>query len=132
MRSDRPRVSAAHWRKPRQGISQAAPRYDGRRSRLHAYHRIAWLSAHRCRADVCGTTARGRRSTETVSARSLSCVGNVHRNRSYVLPAVVSRRCLTAKEKDRNVKIHEYQGKEIFRRYGMTVPRGVPAFSVDE
>jgi succinyl-CoA synthetase beta subunit len=30
------------------------------------------------------------------------------------------------------VKIHEYQGKEIFRRYGMAVPRGVPAFSVDE
>src|SRR5438309_118069 len=35
-------------------------------------------------------------------------------------------------KKDRNVKIHEYQGKEIFRRYGMTVPHGVPAFSVDE
>ena len=30
------------------------------------------------------------------------------------------------------MKIHEYQGKEIFRRYGMTVPRGFPAFSVDE
>ena len=30
------------------------------------------------------------------------------------------------------MKIHEYQGKEIFRRSGMTVPRGVPAFSVDE
>ena len=30
------------------------------------------------------------------------------------------------------MKIHEYQGKEIFRRYGMTVPRGIPAFSVDE
>ncbi|HEY4138711.1 MAG TPA: ADP-forming succinate--CoA ligase subunit beta [Casimicrobiaceae bacterium] len=30
------------------------------------------------------------------------------------------------------MKIHEYQGKEIFRRYGMAVPRGVPAFSVDE
>jgi len=30
------------------------------------------------------------------------------------------------------VKIHEYQGKEIFRRYGMAVPRGVPAFTVDE
>src|SRR5205807_2541618 len=27
---------------------------------------------------------------------------------------------------------HEYQGKEIFRRYGMMVPRGIPAFSVDE
>src|SRR6266550_5123007 len=35
-------------------------------------------------------------------------------------------------KKDRDVKIHEYQGKEIFRRYGMTVPRGIPAFSVDE
>ena len=30
------------------------------------------------------------------------------------------------------MKIHEYQGKEIFRRFGMTTPRGVPAFSVDE
>jgi succinyl-CoA synthetase beta subunit len=30
------------------------------------------------------------------------------------------------------VKIHEYQGKEIFRRFGMTTPRGVPAFTVDE
>ena len=30
------------------------------------------------------------------------------------------------------MKIHEYQGKEIFRRFGMTTPRGIPAFSVDE
>ena len=30
------------------------------------------------------------------------------------------------------MKIHEYQGKEIFRKFGMPVPRGVPAFSVDE
>jgi succinyl-CoA synthetase beta subunit len=30
------------------------------------------------------------------------------------------------------MKIHEYQGKEIFRRFGMAVPRGIPAFSVDE
>jgi succinyl-CoA synthetase beta subunit len=30
------------------------------------------------------------------------------------------------------VKIHEYQGKEIFRRYGIPVPRGIPAFSFDE
>jgi len=30
------------------------------------------------------------------------------------------------------VKIHEYQGKEIFLRFGMPVPRGIPAFSVDE
>jgi succinyl-CoA synthetase beta subunit len=30
------------------------------------------------------------------------------------------------------VKIHEYQGKELFRKFGIAVPRGVPAFSVDE
>jgi succinyl-CoA synthetase beta subunit len=30
------------------------------------------------------------------------------------------------------MKIHEYQGKEIFRRYDMAVPRGIPVFSVDE
>jgi succinyl-CoA synthetase beta subunit len=30
------------------------------------------------------------------------------------------------------VKIHEYQGKEIFRRFGMATPRGIPAFTVDE
>jgi len=30
------------------------------------------------------------------------------------------------------VKIHEYQGKEILRRFGVPTPRGVPAFSVDE
>jgi succinyl-CoA synthetase beta subunit len=30
------------------------------------------------------------------------------------------------------LKIHEYQGKEIFRRFGVPVPRGIPAFSVDE
>jgi len=30
------------------------------------------------------------------------------------------------------VKIHEYQGKELFRKYGVATPRGIPAFSVDE
>jgi len=30
------------------------------------------------------------------------------------------------------VKIHEYQGKEIFRRFGLPTPRGIPVFSVDE
>jgi succinyl-CoA synthetase beta subunit len=30
------------------------------------------------------------------------------------------------------MKIHEYQGKELFRKYGVTVPKGLPAFSVDE
>ena len=30
------------------------------------------------------------------------------------------------------MKIHEYQGKEILRKYGVPVPKGVPAFSPDE
>ena len=30
------------------------------------------------------------------------------------------------------MKIHEYQGKEIFRRFGIPTPRGIPAFSADE
>jgi succinyl-CoA synthetase beta subunit len=30
------------------------------------------------------------------------------------------------------VKIHEYQGKEIFRRFGMATPRGIPSFTVDD
>ena len=31
-----------------------------------------------------------------------------------------------------NVKIHEYQGKEILKKFGVPVPRGIPVFSVDE
>ena len=30
------------------------------------------------------------------------------------------------------MKIHEYQGKDILRRYGVAVPRGFPCFTVDE
>src|SRR5262249_45055454 len=30
------------------------------------------------------------------------------------------------------MKIHEYQGKDILRRYGVAVPKGRPAFSVQE
>jgi len=30
------------------------------------------------------------------------------------------------------LKIHEYQGKEILRRFGIPTPRGIPAFSADE
>jgi len=30
------------------------------------------------------------------------------------------------------MNIHEYQGKEILRKYGVTTPKGFPCFSVDE
>jgi succinyl-CoA synthetase beta subunit len=31
-----------------------------------------------------------------------------------------------------HVKIHEYQGKQIFAKYGIPVPKGYPAFTVEE
>ena len=30
------------------------------------------------------------------------------------------------------MKIHEYQGKELFRKYGVATPRGIPCFSVED
>ena len=30
------------------------------------------------------------------------------------------------------MKIHEYQGKDILRRYGVAVPRGIACFSIEE
>jgi succinyl-CoA synthetase beta subunit len=30
------------------------------------------------------------------------------------------------------MKIHEYQGKELLRKFGVPVPKGIPAFSVEE
>ncbi len=30
------------------------------------------------------------------------------------------------------MKIHEYQGKELFRKFGVATPRGIPCFTVDE
>ena len=30
------------------------------------------------------------------------------------------------------MKIHEYQGKEILRQFGVPVPRGYPAFTIQE
>ena len=39
---------------------------------------------------------------------------------------------VASKTKDLRLKIHEYQGKEIFRKFGVPTPRGFPAFSVEE
>ncbi len=35
-------------------------------------------------------------------------------------------------QRDKLMKIHEYQGKEILRQFGVHVPRGIPAFTVQE
>src|SRR3982750_3365325 len=35
-------------------------------------------------------------------------------------------------ERDNLMKIHEYQGKEILRKFGVPVPFGIPVFTLDE
>src|SRR5712671_3722191 len=46
------------------------------------------------------------------------------------------RRCRTIRPSNQrrktSMKIHEYQAKEILRKYGVATPRGVPCFSVEE
>src|SRR6185295_16882615 len=42
------------------------------------------------------------------------------------------RRIPTSRSEETNMKIHEYQAKEILRKYGVATPRGIPCFSVDE
>ena len=48
----------------------------------------------------------------------------VVRVRSELSPRSIPERTL--------MKIHEYQGKEILRQFGVPVPRGIPAFTVQE
>jgi len=51
-------------------------------------------------------------------------VVGVPRVRSELSPRSIPERTL--------MKIHEYQGKEILRQFGVPVPRGIPAFTVQE
>src|SRR6185503_17493095 len=58
------------------------------------------------------------------------------RSRRRPTPCDATTRAGTAAPPDfpleRLLKIHEYQGKELFRKFGIAVPRGIPAFSVEE
>src|SRR3569623_1651735 len=36
------------------------------------------------------------------------------------------------RERDARMNIHEYQAKAVLREFGVPVPRGIPAFTVDE
>ncbi len=46
-------------------------------------------------------------------------------------PVRGGRRVATSIE-GQQMKIHEYQAKELLRKYGVVTPRGIPCFSVDE
>jgi succinyl-CoA synthetase beta subunit len=47
-------------------------------------------------------------------------------------PAPASRVVAGVLHQDSFMKIHEYQAKQILRKFGVVTPRGTPAFSVDE
>jgi succinyl-CoA synthetase beta subunit len=47
-------------------------------------------------------------------------------------PRVGGKRVFPSVQRDKVMKIHEYQGKEILRQFGVPVPRGIPAFTVQE
>jgi acyl-CoA synthetase (NDP forming) len=48
------------------------------------------------------------------------------------LPESVASGYFPSVQRDKVMKIHEYQGKEILRQFGVPVPRGIPAFTVQE
>ena len=72
---------------------------------------------------------RGRR-LKAVPARSVPCAGHARRDGAALLSALVPARGGTLGRDA--MKIHEYQAKELLRKYGVPTPRGVPCFSVDE
>src|SRR5213075_2724463 len=92
---------------------------------VHAPHRDACRSADGGNPDVCRRDAgRARRRREAVPARPVPRSRDLERDRETLVSEMV--------QGEGSVKIHEYQGKQIFREYGMPTPRGFPAMSVDE
>src|SRR5690606_32117372 len=97
------------------------------RPRAHLPNAGALGSRQRCRP--CNPGLPGRRAAR--GRRSVS---------SRVIPAMARARPGLCRTSRRNtsldggivVKIHDYQGKEILKKYGVAVPRGIPCFSVDE
>src|SRR6266536_559972 len=86
------------------------------------------LPPSRC-SQVCGAKSRRARTSLSSSTavthsrrRPTRCASTI-RNGTEAPPDA---------DREVGVKIHEYQGKEIFRRFGLPTPRGIPAFSVDE
>ncbi len=89
-------------------------------ARLHARDRAPGLAADGGGADVRGPAARERgrrqsRSSSTAATRSkrrpTPCAATIRSG--------IGAQCDACRAKEQVVKIHEYQGKEIFRKFGM-------------
>src|SRR5690606_24444316 len=83
--------------------------------------------------------ARRRQAASSVHDRSLPRMAQRRSGGRAPLPDLVSPRTTVRVragfpcfDRGTTVKIHEYQGKEILKKYGVAVPRGIPCFSVDE
>ena len=122
LRSHRPGVREARRREPRCRASASAlhDAMGGVRGCTHMTELLAY-PADRAVQTFAGLRARGSsgdeasRSSSTAATRSRPRPTTVRR----YYPQVVSRRRLTRDRRGAHVKIHEYQGKEIFRKYGM-------------
>ena len=102
---------------------------DGRRQGLHARDRAA---RRRCRPPRCRRSRACGARTRAKASRSSSTAATRSRRRPTPC-AATTRSGIAALRSDlldggADVKIHEYQGKEIFRKFGMPTPRGIPAF----
>ena len=71
-------------------------------------------------------TFAGEMPEERPTAASLSSSTSATRSTRAPRPSGAGIRSGTARKRPRLMKIHEYQGKEIFRKYGVATPRGFP------
>ena len=134
-------VRRARRPEPDEGLSPCRGRAPRRRARLHPHHRARAGPAHRGRPGVRrrgGRHARRRpASDQAVPDRPLPRTAIATARRCSPIPALVPTRprrpaSIPAESEParKSMKIHEYQGKELLRQFGVPVPRGYPAFSV--
>ena len=123
LRNHRAGLPAAGRAQSAQRISAENARRAARRhARLHAPDRDARRAADRGDPDLRRREAGGARATGASRSSSTSAT-------RWRRPP---RRCKQWYPKwyrgKAGMKIHEYQGKEIFRKFGMPTPRGIPGF----
>src|SRR5512132_979168 len=86
----------------------------------------------RCPRRRCKPSQGSRARTTPSESRSSSTAAMRSRRRAKRCGATTRVGTAALRDTGGVLKIHEYQGKELFRKFGIAVPRGIPAFSVDE
>src|SRR5437763_3225895 len=78
-------------------------------------------------ATPCAPTVRPSKSTIRVGC-SRRCRVSIRFVSLFIQPYFY----ISNRRREASMKIHEYQGKEILRKFGVTVPRGIPCMSADD